>query len=142
MVLGVHRFFSSNTSRQRSVTYASCYVSESNLDTISAIFNTIFILHNIRPSTILINYLPDFPVFIFFVLEELRLFLFQFRQITCPFIMMFLDVNLRFSRLRLVSLHLFRNGSIVLVFLPNIISTGLRPVSCLGVFRCSSNASN
>jgi hypothetical protein len=28
--------------------------------------------------------------------------------------MMFLDVNLRFSRLRLVSLHLFRNGSIVL----------------------------
>jgi hypothetical protein len=41
-----------------------------------------------------------------------------------------------------ISLHLFRNGSIVHVFLPNIISTGLKPVSCLGVFRCSKENEN
>jgi hypothetical protein len=41
MVLGVHRFFSSNTSRWSSITYGSGNVSGSNFDTISAIFNTI-----------------------------------------------------------------------------------------------------
>jgi hypothetical protein len=47
--------------------------SGSNFDTISAIFNTIFILHNVRPWITLIDYLPEFPVFIFFLLEEYRL---------------------------------------------------------------------
>ena len=73
MVLGVHRFFSSNTSRWSSVTYGSGSVSGSNFDTISAIFNTIFILHNVRPWIILIDYLPELPVFIFFLTEEYRL---------------------------------------------------------------------
>ena len=53
IVLGVHSFFSSNTSRWWSVTYVSGNVSGSNFDTISVIFNTIFILHNVRPWIIL-----------------------------------------------------------------------------------------